>query len=215
MLPPSRLHKERALKAAGIEVRLLPAPALRSQGNGQPGERAHQQAVAAWDHEVDRLYDQMMATSSQPPSEEVRRFAETCRTLGVTEALTALNRQVPHRYTAVYRIVGETMKNIALIDKAGERIPIYLASIPLGLSFCQYVLRDGWFLTSDSSGDNRLNGNPYKGVMVAYHAVPIFDDAGGIFGSLSHFDLRVQPLSDVEFAHLQGVARAIYPFVRD
>ncbi|MDP9899050.1 GAF domain-containing protein [Variovorax ginsengisoli] len=212
----SRLQKERALNAAGIVVRPLPsAPMVLATGEQIWPERTPMQLSTEWEREVDRLYQQMVEAQSQPPTGAVQRFVETCRKDGLSEALTALNQQVRHRYTAVYAIDGETMKNIVLVDKAGEDIPAHLAQVPMGLSFCQYVLRDGVFLSNDSTTDVRLHGHPSQSVVVAYHAVPIIDDAGAVFGSLSHFDLRAQPLSDIEFTHLQGIARVIYPFARD
>jgi len=50
--------------------------------------------------------------------------------------------------------------------------------------------------------------------MVAYHGVPVVDLSGNIFGSLCHFDVSKQELTDAEFAHMQGVALAIAPFLK-
>lgn len=123
--------------------------------------------------------------------------------------LAYLNARVPHRYTAVYRIHGGELRNLYLHDKLGQARPEFLAVVPLEDSFCQFVLRDGVFLTEDSAQDDRLDGHPYKGVMVAYHGVPVIDGAGELFGSLCHFDVQMQPLSDEEFGHLQGIAQAL------
>jgi len=84
--------------------------------------------------------------------------------------------------------------------------------VPLGLSFCQLVLRDGVFPTRNSAHDDRLEGHPFKGVMVAYHGVPIPSPRGGLLGTLCHFDVLAQSLSDAEFENLRGVARILSAF---
>jgi hypothetical protein len=43
-----------------------------------------------------------------------------------------------------------------LYDKAGEVRPDFLAEVPFETSFCQFVIRDGYFTTSDSAVDLRL-----------------------------------------------------------
>ncbi len=124
---------------------------------------------------------------------------------GAEAALAFLNAGVPHRYSAVYRLDGRTLKNVLLCDKADEITPAYLAEVPFETSFCQFVIRDGHFQTTDSGTDARLVGHPYQGVMVAYHGVPILS-GGEIWGTLCHFDLESQPLSDQEFDLLLGAA---------
>jgi tripartite-type tricarboxylate transporter receptor subunit TctC len=49
--------------------------------------------------------------------------------------------------------------------------------------------------------------------IVAYHGVPILDAEGALFGSLCHFDVVEQPLSDDEFGDLQAFARALAQYV--
>lgn len=177
--------------------------------------RALLAAGTAWDTEVDRLYLQLLATSeAAEPQEAVKQFMETCASKSLTEALVSLNARVPHRYTAVYQLEGALLRNVELVDKAGEARPEFLKAVPLGSSFCQFVLRDGVFLTSNSAQDDRLTGHPYKGVMVAYHGVPIPKPDGGLFGTLCHFDVLEQPLSDAEYENLRGVARVLPAFLR-
>ena len=128
---------------------------------------------------------------------------------GADAALAFLNAGVPHRYSAVYRLDGRTLKNVLLRDKAGEITPAYLAEVPFETSFCQFVIRDGFFQTSDSVLDGRLDGHPYQGHMVSYHGVPILSGAE-IWGTLCHFDVAAQPLSDEEFDLLRA-AGAVKP----
>lgn len=142
------------------------------------------------------------------------QFSALLPALGVPAALAYLNAGVPHRYTAVYRMQGDKFENIHLHDKQSEVVPAFLAAVPLEDSFCQFVLRDGLFSTHDSALDARLDGHKYKGVMVAYHGVPIADEAGGLWGTLCHFDVASHALSDLEFDLLQHAARTLLPALK-
>jgi GAF domain-containing protein len=132
---------------------------------------------------------------------------------GIEGGLRFLNQPVEHRYTALYRLHDSTLRNVGLYDKVGEVKPEYLAEVPLEVSFCQFVLRDGRFLTNDSSLDDRLHGHPYQGVMMAYHGVPVRDQQGGLYGTLCHFDLVQRTLSDEDFEMLQQAATLLLPFL--
>lgn len=145
---------------------------------------------------------------------EIQWFVRVCQIEGLEAALRELNARVPHRYTGVYRFEGDLMRNLALVDKAGEARPEHLAAVPFKDSFCQYVLRDGGFQSGDTGADRRLDGHVYQGVLLSYHGVPVLDDAGQLFGSLCHFDQDSKKLSDGEFAMMQRVARVIPAFLR-
>jgi hypothetical protein len=156
---------------------------------------------------------QRPGVADSPPGEAVAHFLAACAAGRLSAALEALNRRVPHRYTAIYRLEGGLLRNVALADKARQVRPEYLAEVPLATSFCQFVLKDGVFLTANSGGDDRLDGHPYQGVMVAYHGVPIPDGDDKVFGTLCHFDVAEQALSDAEFDNLQHIARVVRPFL--
>ena len=106
--------------------------------------------------------------------------------------------------TAIYRLRDGRMLNVALVDKHGEPLPDFLAEVPIASSFCQYVLRDGSFLTGDSGSDTRLNGHPYQGVMLSYCGIPIFDLQGRAVGTACHFDLVARDIADEKVAHLRA-----------
>jgi len=128
---------------------------------------------------------------------------------GAEAGLAYLNESVPHRYSAVYRVDGGMLRNILLHDKQHEARPEFLAVVPFEVSFCQFVLRDGSFRTEDSGSDGRLDGHPYQGVMVSYHGVPLTDAAGGLIGTLCHFDVIAHGLADEEFELRQRAARVL------
>ena len=132
---------------------------------------------------------------------------------GPSNALAFLNEGVAHRYSAVYRLSGLTLKNVLLHDKTGRLRPEYLAAIPFDSSYCQFVVRDGQFRTNNSSIDARLQGYSYPSIALSYHSVPILDPTGNIWGTLSHFDIAPLPLSDDEFELLKEAAPLLATFL--
>ncbi|MBS0343300.1 MAG: guanylate cyclase [Proteobacteria bacterium] len=129
--------------------------------------------------------------------------------------LAYLNNGVPHRYTAVYRFDGDLLRNALLHDKLDQVRPDFLLAVPFKHSFCQFVLRDQMFRTEDSRQDRRLDGNPYQGVVISYHSVPLtLPDDGSMWGTLSHFDMHSVALPDEEFTLLQGAASLLGPHLR-
>lgn len=136
------------------------------------------------------------------------------RTQGLGAALQFLNDRVPHRFTGIYRVDGQVLHNVAVIDKQQASDIGFLKQVPLGDSFCQFVLRDGHLVTTDSAHDSRVDASPYKGVMGSYVGLPLAVVPGELFGTFCHFDFEPQPLDDDEFRFLTRVARVLPPFVK-
>lgn len=133
---------------------------------------------------------------------------------GLKAGLAWLNSRVPHRFTAVYLLDSLVLKSREVVDKDGEAAtPPVLMEVPLETSFCQYVLRDGQFITGDSGLDNRLDGHPYQGVMGSYVGLPLQGNADSLMGTFCHFDFENRQLPDDEFAFLQRVARLLPRYV--
>ena len=132
---------------------------------------------------------------------------------GLDGGLAMLNKRVPHRFTAVFKLDGAIMRNVAIIDKLGEVVPDSLKAIPFENSFCQFVLRDGSFTTQDSAADDRLGGHAYKGVLNTYVGLPITNSGGDLFGTLCHFDFPPLELPEAEFEFLNKVVKVLPPYV--
>lgn len=128
---------------------------------------------------------------------------------GLEGGLWYLNDLVPHRFTALYRLSEGVLKNIVLIDKLGEATPDVLQEIPLEDSLCQFAIRDRQFKTTNSPKDQRLDGHPLQGVVMAYHGVPVMNKQGVLFGSLCHLDEKKHSLSDADFELLRYAATVI------
>ena len=123
--------------------------------------------------------------------------------------LPFLNARVPHRYTGIYQLDGGVLHNRYLFDKQGQILPEALAAVPLGDSFCQFVLRDGFFATSCSSSDPRLDGHLYQGVVNAYVGLPLRDNHAELYGTLCHFDEQALDLPGQEFEFLHQVCKLL------
>ncbi|AVS71739.1 guanylate cyclase [Paracidovorax avenae] len=133
---------------------------------------------------------------------------------GLGAGMEALNANVAHRYTGVFRVDGPRLFNVHVYDKLGQARPEALAVVELADSFCQFVLRDGELLTENSLHEDKLAHSPFRGVVVAYHGVPIGDNAGGLWGTLCHFDYEERELTPAQYELLKAAGHMLYPFVR-
>lgn len=120
-----------------------------------------------------------------------------------------MNRRVAHRCTVVYRVDGDNLEMVELVDKLGDPATAVPAPILLSQSFCQVALRDGELVTSDSTFDIRLDGKTYQGVIKSYVGLPLSHSRGTLFGTLCHYDFSEQPIDDDEFDFLQKAAAAL------
>lgn len=127
--------------------------------------------------------------------------------------LAFLNARVPHRYTAVYQLKNGLLRNLYLFDKLGQLIPADIVEVPLQDSFCQFVLREDGFSTSDTLCDRRLDGLRFQGALGSYHGLPIMDNFGDLFGTLCHFDAKCLSLEDAEFEFLRQAARLLPRYI--
>jgi len=125
---------------------------------------------------------------------------------GLDEAVRLLNRWVPHRYTAVHRLVIDQMASLAIHDVKGGDVTPLQVTIDRGHSFCQYAIADGFFITENSANDPRLNGHVAQGKIAAYHGVALLDQSGQAFGALCHFDPDIRFLSSRAFEEMNLAA---------
>ena len=123
---------------------------------------------------------------------------------GVAKALEFLNSRTGYRYTAIFRFEGDVMRNIWLYDRLGEDGANF-SSVPLGDSFCQYVMAENGFSTSDSSSDERLSSHAYRGILNSYVGLPLSRNPGSIYGTFCHFDFSPQAVPDNELLFLESV----------
>lgn len=147
----------------------------------------------------------MALQKQQELDQQLEQFRLAFESGGLHGALRYLNARTTFRYTAVYRLDGQMMRNIHLYDRQGEN-PTSLCEVPLGDSFCQFVLRDNGFNTVNSANDARLLGHPYQGVMNSYFGLPLSRKPGTIYGTLCHFDVEPMMIPDGEIPLLEAVS---------
>ena len=132
---------------------------------------------------------------------------------GLHAGLIFLNARVAHRCTAVYKLDGSVLSLVARVDKIdGESSPGQ-SVVPLTDSFCQFVVNTGPVLVTNAKNDPRVIGSPYAGPVVGYVGLPLIRGPGELFGTFCHYDFCEQPMSDEEFAFLQGVAQLLPRFI--
>lgn len=141
----------------------------------------------------------------------VSTFRQLLRTEGVRAALRFLNSISTHRFTALFRFEGDTLRNLHLIDRDNpqvERCP----DLPVLESYCVYVRNSAKpFLVDDSLHDERVEGHPKRKVVQSYCGIPLIDDDGTLFGTICHFDFNPIPFTRDEAFLLDEVA----PFLID
>jgi hypothetical protein len=205
-----KLRKFRLLAGTGYKVRVVGRGAATVYDTPDPGSW-----MGHFAQDVEKGLFGTDPDADLPPA-VATALAEVESALlhgGLAAALTVLNRRVPHRFTAVYRLVGQSLHNVATADKHLHLDPLDLKVVPLKDSFCQFVLRDGLFLTRESGSDVRLDGHPYSGVVGCYVGVPVRSRDGKLAGTLCHFDVESHDVTDDEYLLLDRAARLMPAFL--
>lgn len=162
----------------------------------------------------------MPPTQPLPLTPPERRFEDTADEVlsliqqqAFQEALRQLNASVPHRFSAIFRIEGDRVRNVLLVDKLNQPLPPHFVDFPLADSFCQFVMRDSFLHVDDSTHEAMLDGSPYQGVIRAYHAVALTLLGAEVIGTLAHFDTAPQSLDDAHFGLLVLASRTLPEFL--
>lgn len=151
---------------------------------------------------------------------EFDRFAQTdalrgrLAGRGVPAALALLNDRTDYRYTGIYKYDGDVMRAVHVFDRHAEH-RTWLRAIPLGRSFCRYVLRQGEFLTTRASEDPRLDGHPYDGLVESYYGRLLTRPDGTPYGTFIHFDVEPRAIDRQELAFLQEAVPLFLPYLDD
>ena len=141
--------------------------------------------------------------ASHDLSQDLAKLQAALGSGGIDAALKFLNARTAFRYTAIYRFEGTMMRNVYLYDRQGEDTSSF-AVVPLGDSFCQFVMAQDGFSTGNSAKDQRLVGHAYRGVLNAYFGLPLSRQPGTIYGTFCHFDLDPCVIPDSEIPFLES-----------
>ena len=115
-------------------------------------------------------------------------------------ALELINLLSHYRFTAIYRITGDSLDNLMIVDRQTKSLP-RLERMPVSDSYCVYV-RDHLdaFLVQDADQDQRVTDHPKRPIVKAYCGVPLKRPDGSVFGTICHFDF--DPVTDDPDAQL-------------
>lgn len=140
------------------------------------------------------------------PETVVTNFRSALSEQGLRAALRYLNEQSSHRFTAVFRFEGETLRNLYLIDRDDpgvERCP----DLPVLESYCVYVRElQKTFTVDDADRDDRVAAHPKRESVKSYCGIPLMDDEEKLFGTICHFDYAALPVLREEVWILEDVA---------
>lgn len=141
------------------------------------------------------------------PHEVATEVRQELTRSGVRAALVRLNEYSAHRFTALFRFDGPTLRNLHLIDHLDadvERCP----DMPVEDSYCVFV-RDlaSRFITEDANTDDRVAGHPKQELIKSYCGLPLQTSTGQLFGTICHFDYAPLPFAENEILVLEDIAR--------
>lgn len=122
---------------------------------------------------------------------------------GIRSALALLNDRTAYRYTAIYKLSGETMEAVHVFDRNAE-YRSWLKAVPLDKSFSRFALREGEFRAHHASRDPRLP-SPYDGLVESYYGRLLKREDGTPYGTFIHFDVESRNIAEAEAAFLQDV----------
>ena len=116
------------------------------------------------------------------------RFRSVIEKDGLTEAVRFLNGVCRHRFTAVFRFDGGTLRNVCLVDREDPGADAFPDQSVLD-SYCVFV-RDSRssFAVEDAPTDGRVDGHPKQHTVRSYCGIPLMDDDGTLVGTICHFD---------------------------
>jgi len=135
---------------------------------------------------------------SSHPTKAIATFRELLRGRGVRAALQFLNSISNHRFTAVFRFEGDTLRNLHLIDRENSKIE-RCPDLPVVDSYCVYVRSAAKpFVINDSLDDDRVEGHLKQQIVRSYCGVPLLDENGELFGTICHFDFKPIPFTAEE-----------------
>ena len=205
------------------EIRKVPGlsrvPAVAVSGYTSAGHKKRA-AEAGFAVHVSKPYDpeavvHLVAklTSPTPGGPVAQAFREVLGDAGLHAALAFLNKRTAHRFTAVYRFDGDTLRNVALFD-CEHPATLRGDDHRLGETYCAIVRRERMpFVTANATIDARLVEHPARLRLQSYCGVLLRNADSTPFGSLCHFDpIPVDPTDEV-LELLEGAAPLIAALV--
>ena len=136
----------------------------------------------------------------------IEQTREQLSKFGVRAALVCLNLNSLHRFTALFRFEGTTLRNLYLIDREDATVE-HCPDMPVLESYCVYIRDSGAkFLTEDADTDVRVLGHPKQPTVKSYCGLPLISSTGQLFGTICHFDFDAIPFAESEILVLEEMA---------
>lgn len=127
-------------------------------------------------------------------------------------ALQYLNGRTPFRFTGVYRFDGDTLCNVALVDRWSPESKEG-ADASMSETFCAIVKQQGDAVqVVDARTDPRFPWMADNAV-TCYCGALIRDVGGNPVGTLCHFDLQPVEQPSSELALLRAAAPLVVPYL--
>ena len=177
-------------------------------------DRAHlMERVVRWG--IEAYYRVPQAADARARPSDVETLVRDCLTTltesGPHALLARLNARTGYRFTAIYRIEGPLLRNVALFDRENPARRVGSDIDRLADTCCE-IATETWrpFPTGDACADPRL-GTRHAGLssVQPYQGAPIFTLNRRVWGTLCHFDLRARLMSHAEVEVLAWVASAL------
>jgi GAF domain-containing protein len=141
--------------------------------------------------------------------DKLRLLRSTVAEDGVRAGLQYLNSLTGHRFTALYRFEGDTLRNAEFFDRENPLVTTTEA-IPVLASYCVFVRDAGAsFYTENARDDDRLGDHPKRPVIQSYCGVPLRDTEGRMFGTICHFDFAATGISRENLELMEEIAPAL------
>ena len=145
----------------------------------------------------------------------VTHFRELLVAQGLLAAMRFANEQSRHRFTAIYRFDGPTLRNVLLVDRADASVNA-TPDLPVLESYCVYVREaSARFLTDDAPHDARTTGHAKREAVQSYCGIPIMAMDGTLWGTICHFDYAPVPFDEGEVALLESLAPMVMRAIDD
>lgn len=137
--------------------------------------------------------------------DKVASLARALANGGLWSGLRYINSTTDYRFTGLYRFDRQTLRTIALFDRATPEVHS-APDVDASLSYCSLMRESGEPLRiADAPNDARAVGHPSRDVVQAYCGIPLIDEDGTVIGSLCHFALEPTLLYDEDLELLLRV----------
>jgi len=136
-------------------------------------------------------------------------FSRLLETDGLRAAMYSLLRLTDHRFISIFRFQDGMATSAVHVDRE-DLTDTQAGDVPDTATYCCYV-RDsqGAFATADAMLDPRTVNHAAREAVRSYCGIPILDPAGGLIGTLCHYDFAPRDAGQLDLELMLQAASAI------